>query len=235
MCVRRTGERNQSGQVSQKAAPDLDALVQRLSVELQGRSGDSSAPQRLRWVSASVGDTIKMFGIDEVLFFQSDEKYTRVVTADLEALIKTPIRELMDGLDPEVFWQIHRSTLVSVNAIAGVTRDFRGRQIVAVKGHSKRTAEAYTHWARELFLFCKNKRPQEWSAADVVPSLVPFTAWRQIWMEKSNSSPDVFLRIPRNRSFPVRTFSSIRIASIRATRKWPPRNRLCRLVIASTS
>ena len=59
-------------------------------------------------------------------------------TASVEALIRKPIKELIDELDPQWFWQIHRSTLVRVNAIAGVTRDFRGRQIVAVRGHNEK-------------------------------------------------------------------------------------------------
>jgi DNA-binding LytR/AlgR family response regulator len=73
-----------------------------------------------------------------VLFFISDEKYTRVQTATVEALIRKPIKELVDEVDPQLFWQIHRSTLVNAKAIANVTRDFRGRQIVAVKGHNEK-------------------------------------------------------------------------------------------------
>ena len=57
-------------------------------------------------------------------------------TAQVEALIRKPIKELVDELDPQCFWQIHRSTLVAVKAIAGVSRDFRGRQIVGIKGHA---------------------------------------------------------------------------------------------------
>jgi DNA-binding LytR/AlgR family response regulator len=75
-----------------------------------------------------------MIPVDEVLYFISDEKYTRVQTATLEALIRKPIRELIDELDAEQFWQIHRSTLVNAHAIAGVSRDERGRQLVSVKG-----------------------------------------------------------------------------------------------------
>jgi DNA-binding LytR/AlgR family response regulator len=88
-----------------------------------------------------------MIPVDEVLFFISDEKYTRVQTPQVEALIRKPIKELIDELDPERFWQIHRSTLVAVNAIASVTRDFRGRQIVAVKGHPQKleVSRSYTH------------------------------------------------------------------------------------------
>jgi DNA-binding LytR/AlgR family response regulator len=79
-----------------------------------------------------------MIPVDDVLFFISDEKYTRVQTPQLEALIRKPIKELVDELDPQVFWQIHRSTLVNTNHIAGVTRDFRGRQIVSVRGSDEK-------------------------------------------------------------------------------------------------
>jgi DNA-binding LytR/AlgR family response regulator len=75
-----------------------------------------------------------MIPVDDVLFFISDEKYTRVQTATIEALIRKPIKELLEELDPNQFWQIHRSTLVNTQAISGVTRDLRGRQLVSVKG-----------------------------------------------------------------------------------------------------
>ena len=68
----------------------------------------------------------------------SDEKYTRVQTAKQEFLIRKPIKELVEELDPAIFWQIHRSTLVNVKAIAGVTRDERGRQEVLLKGRSEK-------------------------------------------------------------------------------------------------
>ena len=68
----------------------------------------------------------------------SDEKYTRVQTAKQEFLIRKPIKELVDELDPAVFWQIHRSTLVNVKAIAGVVRDERARQAVLVKGRTEK-------------------------------------------------------------------------------------------------
>ena len=78
--------------------PDIDTLLQRLAGRLQGgAAADVGGPPRLRWLSASVGDTIKMFAIDEVLFFQSDEKYTRVVTASDEAHVRKPLREIADG------------------------------------------------------------------------------------------------------------------------------------------
>jgi DNA-binding LytR/AlgR family response regulator len=97
-----------------------------------------AAPRYLQWIQASVGSSIQMIAVDEVLFFVSDEKYTRVQTREVEALIRKPIKELVDELDPQRFWQIHRSTLVNAGAVAGVTRDLRGRQIVSIKGHPQK-------------------------------------------------------------------------------------------------
>jgi DNA-binding LytR/AlgR family response regulator len=87
----------------------------------------------LKWLQASVGQTVQMVDVDDVLFCISDEKYTRLQTATQEFLIRKPIKELVDVLDPKLFWQIHRSTLVNVKAIAGIQRDDRGRQQVLVK------------------------------------------------------------------------------------------------------
>jgi DNA-binding LytR/AlgR family response regulator len=101
-------------------------------------AGGSAAPSYLQWIQASVGSDIRMIAADEVLFFISDEKYTRVQTPAVEALIRKPIKELVDELDPRHFWQIHRSAIVNVRAVAGVTRDERGRQIVAIKGHAQK-------------------------------------------------------------------------------------------------
>ncbi len=105
-----------------------------------------NAPTYLRWIQATVGSTIQMIPVDEVLFFISDEKYTRVQTAQIEALIRKPIKELVDELDPHAFWQIHRSTLVNTSRIAGVSRDLRGRQLVSVKGHPEKleVSRSYT-------------------------------------------------------------------------------------------
>jgi hypothetical protein len=92
------------------------------------------------------------FRVDEVLFFISDEKSTRVQTATTEALIRKPIKELLQELDLDQFWQIHRSTLVNVRAIAGVHRDERGRQLVIVRGHPERleVSRSYQGWFRGM-------------------------------------------------------------------------------------
>ena len=116
---------------------DPPPAMQQLLQKLMTRMDPSKAPT-LRWIQATVGQSIQMIPVEDVLFFISDEKYTRVQTATLEALIRKPIKELIDELDAEVFWQIHRSTLVNTRHIAGVSRDLRGRQLVAVKGHPEK-------------------------------------------------------------------------------------------------
>ena len=115
-------------------SPSSDALQQALA-----RLAEKLEPtSRLKWIQASVGNQIQMIPVDDVLFFVSDEKYTRVQTAQQEALIRKPIKELLAELDPAQFWQIHRSTLINTRAIAGIVRDERGRQLVAVKGRPEK-------------------------------------------------------------------------------------------------
>lgn len=117
-------------------APDISGmqqLLQKLTTKM-----NPGGPAKLRWIQATVGSSIQMIPVEDVLFFISDEKYTRVQTATLEALIRKPIKELVEELDADTFWQIHRSTLVNTRAIAGVTRDLRGRQLVSVRGHPEK-------------------------------------------------------------------------------------------------
>ena len=123
---------------------DLNALLAKLT--------EQNRKERLQWIKATVGQSLRLIPVDEVLFFQSDEKYTRVVTAEGEALIKTPIRELLDGLDPEAFWQIHRSTVVNAAAIAAVTRDFRGQAHVKVRGRDESlvVSRIYSHLFKQM-------------------------------------------------------------------------------------
>ena len=131
-----------------RGTPQAESLppLQQLLHKLAAQVSPSSAPRYLEWIQATVGQAIQMIPVAEVLFFISDEKYTRVQTAAVEARIRKPINELIDELDPHQFWQIHRSTLVNVKAIAGITRDFRGRQIVSVKGHPEKleVSRSYT-------------------------------------------------------------------------------------------
>lgn len=113
--------------------PDMQQLLQRLAGQL-----NPQGPAKLQWIQATVRQAIQMIAVEEVLFFISDEKYTRVQTVTMEALIRKPIKELVEEIDMRLFWQIHRSTLVNIKAIAGVSRDERGRQLVSVRGHSEK-------------------------------------------------------------------------------------------------
>ena len=127
--------------LTQPQAPPIQQLLHKLAAQLN----PDGVAKYLDWIQASVGQGIQMIAVAEVLFFISDEKYTRVQTAQVEALIRKPIKELIDELDPALFWQIHRSTLVNVKAIAGISRDFRGRQIVSVKGHGEKLEVSRTY------------------------------------------------------------------------------------------
>jgi DNA-binding LytR/AlgR family response regulator len=131
------------GTPEEPPAPHMQQLLHKLAAKMN----PAGTPPVLKWIQATVGQSIQMIPVEDVLFFISDEKYTRVQTATIEALIRKPIKELVDEIDPELFWQIHRSTLVNTRYISGVTRDLRGRQIVSVKGHPEKleVSRSYTH------------------------------------------------------------------------------------------
>lgn len=126
---------------------DLQALVDDLEARLRPQG-----ERQIRWITAGVGDHVRMIGIDEVLFFQAQDKYVRVVTADGEALIRTPVKDLLAGLDPDVFWQVHRGTVVRVSTIDRVRRDELGRTRIALRGHRETlpVSAAFVHRFRGM-------------------------------------------------------------------------------------
>jgi DNA-binding LytR/AlgR family response regulator len=120
------------------AAPlDLSALLAKLAPR-EGGSGP------LKWIRASLGNSMRMIAVDDVLYFQAGDKYTRVITGDGEALIRKPIKELFDALDPEAFWQIHRGTIVNLRAIARVDRDWRGEPVIVLRDRDEKLAVSRT-------------------------------------------------------------------------------------------
>ena len=130
------------------AAPaDLLNLLETLA-----RQTAAQADPYLRWINASMGGDVKLITVDEICYFQSDTKYTRAVTSDNESLIRKSIKELMNELDPALFWQIHRSTLVNANAIAGVSRDIAGRLLVKLKDRRETLAvsQPFAHRFRQM-------------------------------------------------------------------------------------
>jgi DNA-binding LytR/AlgR family response regulator len=110
-------------------AATLAALIERLGAA--ARAHDAREP--LTWITASAGKETRLILVDDVAYFRADNKYTTVMTAEGEALLRTPIKELVAVLDPASFKQIHRSTIVNLKAIAGITRDDAGRGIVRLK------------------------------------------------------------------------------------------------------
>lgn len=127
-----------------QAPQDIGSQLAQLGSLLQQQG---SAPKRsyLRWIQAQVGSNLRMISTREILFFQSDEKYTRVQTATAELLIRKTLKELADELDPDEFWRIHRSTLVRVDAIAEVSRDMRGRQMLRVRNYPNELEVSRNH------------------------------------------------------------------------------------------
>lgn len=119
---------------------------------LQLKASLPEAPREtLKWIKASVGKHIKLIDIDDVIFFQSDTKYTRIVLRDSEALVRTPLKDLLVGLDSARFWQIHRSTVVAVKSIQDAERVDAERMLVSLKGRTEKLAvsRAFTHLFRE--------------------------------------------------------------------------------------
>jgi DNA-binding LytR/AlgR family response regulator len=114
-----------------EAAPAPE-VARVLDVLLREKTGDTT--KAIRWIRASRGDTTYHVPVQDVRYIQSDDKYTVVHTADGEHLIRTPISELASGLDAELFWQIHRSTIVNMDQVAATRRDEGGRLFVRLRG-----------------------------------------------------------------------------------------------------
>jgi DNA-binding LytR/AlgR family response regulator len=127
--------------------PEIDALVESLVSRLGGR-----AAEHLRWIKASVGPNVRLIPVEEILFFQSDEKYTRVVTTEAESLIRKPIRELLAELDPAKFWQVHRATIVNVDYIASVRRGLKDQAEISLRDHPETlvVSRAFTHLFKQM-------------------------------------------------------------------------------------
>ena len=129
-------------------APDIAQLLKLLS-----QTGDAgSGAGKLRWIRANRGDTTFQIAVDEVMFFQSDDKYTVVQTANGEHLIVKPLSELIRTLDTEHFWQIHRGTVVNLHFVSSTRRDGDGRVSVNLKGHAKPlpVSRAYQHLFKHM-------------------------------------------------------------------------------------
>ena len=110
------------------------------------------APVPLRVIQASVGSSIRMVPVDDVLYFEAADKYVRVLTADHEYLIRTPLKELLPQLDPQSFWQVHRGTVVRASSIEAVTRDEAGKLWLGLRGCAQKllVSRLYAHLFRAM-------------------------------------------------------------------------------------
>ena len=129
-----------------QSPPNMEALLAQLAARL------NPASERLKWIKASIGANLRLIPVEDVLFFQADEKYTLVATREFDALIRTPIKELIEGLDPDKFWQIHRSTVVNTAAIDSVARDMHGQASVRIKGRKENltVSRPFSHLFKQM-------------------------------------------------------------------------------------
>ena len=141
------------GRLKERLAGGAPAGTEQLIEQLAQRLG--AAPQAaapLRWIRASVGQTLRLIPVDEIDFLKSDEKYTLVAWKEGEALIRTPLKELIAQLDPEQFAQVHRSVVVNLRAIAHVSRGLNETADVHLKGRDEvlPVSRSYLHLFRQM-------------------------------------------------------------------------------------
>lgn len=138
--------------VPQDLAPLLDTLAERLAGQLGTAAAAAPARQHLQWIRASIGNSVRLIPVDEVVYLRSDEKYTLVVWGGGEALIRRTIRELADELDPARFVQIHRSVIVALPFVAQVVRGANETADVHLRGRSEvlPVSRSFVHLFRQM-------------------------------------------------------------------------------------
>ncbi len=134
--------------LQQRGAGAPDAFLARLQQLLAAQS----KPEPLRWLRIQVGQTVRMVAVDEVCYFQSADKYTTVLTRDAELLLRTPLKELIDQLDAEHFWQVHRGTVVNARQIVSAQHDLLGKVSLSLRDRAERIAvsRTYAHLFRQM-------------------------------------------------------------------------------------
>lgn len=145
--IGRVKERLASPRADDRVLDDQSTVLKLLAERLA-----PAARPALQWIKASIGNTVRLIAVDDVLYFNADDKYTRVVTADGEALIRKPIKELVCELDGARFWQIHRATIVNTRAIAGVIRGLRDSGDLQLKDRPETlvVSRGYLHLFRQM-------------------------------------------------------------------------------------
>jgi len=134
-------------QAANATPPNISSLL----ADLLNRNSVQQPNKKLKWLRASLGNATKLINIEDVLFFQSDTKYTRIVMQKNEALVRTPLKELVEGLDEDAFWQIHRGTIVNAAAVDRAVREGPEVLIIHLKNHIEtlRVSRQYFHLFRQ--------------------------------------------------------------------------------------
>lgn len=130
-----TCQRLQAALRQRKAPAGTDETLARLRDLLGGAAAAPPATARLTVITASSGAAVRLIPVDEVIYFEAADKYVRVITAEGEHLIRTPLRDLLPQLDPQRFWQVHRGTVVRCDAIASALREESGKVTLTLRGH----------------------------------------------------------------------------------------------------
>ena len=138
----RLAERTPQGAALQRSVEQLRALL--------GATATAAPMPRLDVVQAQVGAVVHLVPIGEVLYFEAADKYVRVVTVEREHLIRLSLKELLPQLDPAVFWQVHRGTIVRATAIASALREESGKVTLTLRGHADKltASRLYAHLFR---------------------------------------------------------------------------------------
>jgi DNA-binding LytR/AlgR family response regulator len=126
-------------------------LAEMITQVLNNLQGNAHADY-LRWIKTQHKDNIRLIPVEEIDFFQAEDKYTLVITSQGESLIKKSIKELSSELDPQQFWQIHRGIIVNVSRIENVSRSLTGRGILKLKGRpeSLTVSRQYLHLFKQM-------------------------------------------------------------------------------------
>ena len=132
----------------QHISMDYSALLAQLNTLLQ----TNTKPAPLRWLRAQQGQNVRLLPVAEVCYFKSDEKYTSVFTRDTEFLLRTPLKELLEQLNPAEFWQVHRGTIVNVNQIVAAQHDNTGKVTLRLRDRTEvlPVSRSYAHLFRQM-------------------------------------------------------------------------------------
>jgi DNA-binding LytR/AlgR family response regulator len=140
-------ERLKAKLAAREKPPGLEETLRKLAMVLPGVS-----PGYLRWVRALKGEEVRQIAVEDVMYFQAQDKYTCVITAEGESLIRLSLAELAQQLDPDDFWQVHRSTIINVSRVAATRRDLSGRTFVKLKNVKVElpVSRAYSHLFKQM-------------------------------------------------------------------------------------